>query len=434
MSEEEKKEEKKPEELPVSLFDLIMAESRFRGILYYRQTVPLFIASIAAHILNLRQDEDPFYFEASKVSNLRLHILFVAPPGFGKSYWLSQFLAHRSGMLFGSAVRTVYEGSTTGAGFVGTLRESEGEIVREVGMAEQERESIVGIQEFSAVTNSMKAYHSRGLDNHLLTALDDGQVVRRLRGGKIEYTTGVTLWAGVQPARFDLSSGLGRRFVFILFIPSIKDRILFRETRWSNLGRRWNDVRTLKIREAVNTLVQWSKVLKQVTFKKDFFDFLRTLNIMHYEDELFERVAIGITYAQLTKQPEELVIQPTPEIKAVLHTLFMHREAVKKDAQYMQVVRVLEEEGGESPEMIVRQQLLAFGLNWSQSGRLIENMKHDRIIRIVKGTVKLRGFTPVKSEKDEKVEQLLQNLVNKNKRKEGRQANENNSGDSLYFS
>ena len=77
---------------------------------------------------------------------------------------------------------------------------------------------------------------STGSFGHVLghsveTALDSGMIRKRLAAGKIEYQTNFTLWTGVQPARYQLSSGLARRFLFLLFIPNFKDIQAFKVNR-----------------------------------------------------------------------------------------------------------------------------------------------------------------------------------------------------------
>ncbi|GAH74472.1 unnamed protein product, partial [marine sediment metagenome] len=126
-------------------------------------------------------------------------------------------------ILLNSGIDNTMENMMTGAGFVGTTKFKDGEKVKELGLAEERPAAIIGIEEFSAVTNMFKATHSGELDTALLGALDSGYCYKRLASGPIKYQTFVTLQTGVQPARFNLSSGLGRRLLFIEFIPTRKD-------------------------------------------------------------------------------------------------------------------------------------------------------------------------------------------------------------------
>lgn len=89
----------------------------------------------------------------------------LAPPGFSKTFWLEQFLRGIQAILKGSSIDIGFEGAMTEAGFVGTTKFVDGErrIIR--GCAKVFCDAIVGIEEFSALTEMMKAQYSKQLDN-----------------------------------------------------------------------------------------------------------------------------------------------------------------------------------------------------------------------------------------------------------------------------
>ena len=58
------------------------------------------------------------------------------------------------------------------------------------------------------MSDASKKDHSLDMKNQLLTSLDNGRVQKALRAGWVNYTTRYTVWAGTQPARFDLWTSL----------------------------------------------------------------------------------------------------------------------------------------------------------------------------------------------------------------------------------
>ena len=372
------------------IYDLILEELSERKVVYYRTFAPFYIISLGAHIMNLRQMTDPILFEHGEPSNTRVHLLFVAPPGYGKSFWLFQFMHHQMGFLQGTGIDHTFESSMTAAGFVGTIKMTDGEPVVIHGAAEELARGIIGIEEFSALTLMMHSQHSQLLDTHLLTALDRGYVMKRLGAGKISYQTGVTVWAGTQPARFDLSSGLGRRFVFMQFVPTIRDQEVLRQARRHGKGVRYNPVRTNLIRQSIRQLIEDVRKIKDVRYDPSFYKLLDALHLPPYEEPLFERMALGYW---LTKFPpkEQVIIKPTAELEKILRNEKLYRDEIKRGSEFTQVVSILLDAGGQLPEVEVKKQLIVFGLNWRQATELVQSMIRLGVLRKDGQTIRLVG-------------------------------------------
>jgi len=285
------------------------------------------------------------YVEGGSVPNTRLHIMYVAFPEFGKSFFLKQFLeSERYSIMRGTHIRGTFEGNMSEAGFSGTIKNIEGEkepVITE-GLCKQEKNSIVGIEEFSAITNAFKQTYNVGLDTSLLTALDTGNVVKRLGPGKISYHTNLTLWAGVQPARYDLSSGFSRRFIFLTFYPNLNDIQRFRFARRSIKGVNVNVSALKTIRLAINEKYQQIyKNLKRVYFGQDFYAELNKMDIMHYDDELFERLAMGYWLMKTPKLQDTLEVRMEPELKRIMNLEYEYRKDVRKTSPTTIVKRLL---------------------------------------------------------------------------------------------
>jgi len=263
------------------------------SILFAERFAPYFLCSIGAHALNLANRRKKFFFEFRKLPDLRLHIIWVAPSGFSKSLLLKAFAFGDTSLLGNSAIPITFEGYTTEPGWVGTIKMGkEGEILESPGLAKVFATGIVAIEEFYAIAKAMQQEHSAGLESAILASLDGGEVRKRLAAGPISYHTDVTLWAGIQHVRFDLSAGLGRRLFFLLWNPTSSEissikiswrRELFADAQLSLMLSTLEDagplglsmpelVRKLQIfgiveREA-HDLIERALRWKRVTFKK----------------------------------------------------------------------------------------------------------------------------------------------------------------------
>jgi len=161
-------------------------------------------------MFNLANQFREFHFIQGKLAQDRLHVYMIAPPGYTKSMLLQRFVQGPNSVLgctgslgeiyHGNQVGSVkcgWEGSTTEAGFIGSYKAAQGGGHEQVlGAAHEHKYGVMGIDEFSALSNMMKMEHSMNLDNAMLLALDSGWCIKRLAAGKIEYLTQLTLMTG----------------------------------------------------------------------------------------------------------------------------------------------------------------------------------------------------------------------------------------------
>jgi len=348
---------------------------------------PFLIASTGCHILNLENQKREFYFERGRVANLRLHVFFCAPPGWTKTTMLQSFLDGPYSILGGCPqIETGLEGSMTEAGFVGTIKVVNGEPVEQYGAAYEHRDAIVGIDEFAALTNAMKMEHSVNLDNAMCTGLDSGFMIKRLALGKLQYLTNLTLWTGSQPARFDLTSGLGRRFIFIWFIPTPEEAKMVKETR--RKGRNVLPLVTTvhKIRNDVIRMTEDAKMVKRIEFDSSIYRTLDRLNVPHFEEQLYERLALGYTLASGISD-KTLTVQMDTKLEKLFKLSSQWRLEIKKGAEVSQVFEIVKQMDMCSLTD-VKNRLTDFGLTYSKSSTLLDVLRRQGRIEFVQETKK----------------------------------------------
>ena len=304
--------------------------------MYCNDYFPFYIASIACHIFNMVNKKKAIYTEGVSVPNTRLHILMSAFPGFGKTYFLKQFLdSERYSYIKKSGVKGDFKsGKMSEAGFVGTIsRDHEGNRVITYGFAHPDKEgnSILGFEEFSTVTSSFKQDFNIGLDNAILTALDTGKVGKDLSAGGLNYETNLTAWAGVQPARFDLGSGFARRLIFTALYPSMKDIRDLRKNRREAKEVKINNTVLKNIRLGIGQKKQQIESnLKKITFSNEFHKNMDQFDNMPYDDELFERVAIGYHMMKADRIGDQLYITMDKELERIIKLLQKYESMIMK--------------------------------------------------------------------------------------------------------
>lgn len=379
----------------MDLYDIILEELKHRQSAQYERFPRFFIASIGAHLFNLANQEKRFYWQSGLMPNTRMHIMFVSPPGFSGTFWLEQFLrtdptikegAMDSAILKDSGIDITFEGSMTEAGFVGTVKFVDSAPVITAGAAQMFNKSIIGIEEFSAITTMMQAQHSRLLDSAMLSALDKGYVIKHLAGGRISYRTNLTLWCKTQPARYDLSSGLGRRFFFLNFIPTRRDREEVDDAYERGKNIRADISRLLIIREKFKELRERINNIEMIGFDAKIRSYLKGAGIIHYERMLYEKMLIGYAIMRGRFDKELFVTLDDESMKMVKLEIFW-RDQIRRGAQYAQVFAILRDNDGHLPEWKIKEELLLFGMDWSQGTQVLDELVRLKALRRQAGEV-----------------------------------------------
>lgn len=353
--------------------------------------IPPYVASVCCHMTNLENQKRNFYLEHGRVANLRMHMFFCSPPGFMKSLILQRFLEGPNAALGKgdekSPISHDFEGSMTEAGWTGTVRSIGDEVVEILGAAHEHRASIMGIEEFAALTNAIKMQHSINLDNAMLTSLDSGLLIKRLAMGRIKYITQVTLWTGSQPARYDLTSGLGRRLFFIYFMPNRDQEQKIRMARRAAKNAH-PSTKTLKWLELeLHDTKAEIEGIKKIEFSDNIFKEFDKLHLPHFEESLYERLALGYCIAVGQADKTVYVDMIDQKLKDLFTAEKRWRDQIKRGAELTQVLKVIQEMGY-GPVEDVKWRLADLGVDFGVSGKIMGILEHQNAIRIVQITEK----------------------------------------------
>lgn len=270
----------------------------------------------------------------------------------------------------------------TEAGFTGTVKVVNGDPIEVKGAAFDHRNSILGVDEFAALTNAMKQEHSTNLDSAMLTALDSGYLVKRLALGKIEYLTDLTLFTGSQPSRFNLTSGLGRRFVFLYFIPSKAESVEIKMARREAKNHFPGTSTLCAIKNNLKKIIDTVPLIESIDVDKSIYDKLDRLDVPHFEEMLYERVAIGYTVAKQNGGDKKLHVYLDMDLADIFEKIYGWRMEIKKGAETSEVFAVIKE-----MDMCllsdVKRRLTDFGLEYAQSTNLIELLQRQGRIQLI---------------------------------------------------
>jgi len=352
-------------------------------IVYHERFVPFYSASVGAHLFNLENQKREFYYEGGKIPQMRMNIFFVAPPGYLKTTILQKFLIGKGSILYGGGVPHGMEGVMTEAAFTGSIRMIDGDPTEVPGAAYEHRNGILGIDEFAALTNAMKMEHSVNLDNAMLTALDQGFVIKRLAMGKIQYQTRLSLWTGSQPCRIDLSSGLPRRLMFMIFIPNEQERHAIKLARRDGRNIRPNVRILMEIRKDIEHMKEGLKAITSVSYDPMIYKWLDEIDVPHYEEPLYERFALGMNIARAKTFDKHLTIKAFPELYKLFKMENMWRGELNRGTEFTQVFEILKEMNYATVTE-VKKKLAVFGMDWRRSSDILQAMSRMSMIKFIK--------------------------------------------------
>lgn len=361
------------------IYKLVLDELTTAGCCHVDRFPPFYNCSIGAHLLNLHNQTSHVYFEARRIPNLRCHIMFVAPPGGEKTFWQDQYLRGEQAILTDSGIGAAMAGMMTEAGFVGTIRMDAGTKIEVPGLCKTNINDIVGIEEFSAVNEALKAEHSKVLDPAMLGALDSGWVYKNLAAGSLSYQTNLTLWAGTQPARFDLRAGMARRFLFIYFIPTPADLLELKRARRNSKNKRFNPIYTDRIRKELQALRQKIREIQKVSWDDEVYKLYDEQRLLHWEEQLYDHLLMGYMVMR-GKFDSELHVTLDDESRKLIQKEAYYRDTIRRGSEFAEVLLIMREHDGEMGLFELKDELLSFGKDWRQSRDLIDELVRMRAL------------------------------------------------------
>lgn len=359
----------------MTIYNDAMTELGDRGVYKREIYAPYYISSFALHEFNLNNQKRRFHYVGKSLPNNRLHILFCAPAGFMKTYFLKNMAGDEYAIFRGSGTKIGYEQEMTSAAFTGTSATSNGVKTRYVGAAEEYKDGMMLIDEFKGLTDALGNQNNGQMESQLLAALDSGQIIKRLANERIEYKTHLTLWTGIQPAVLNISSGLGRRLCYMLFIPTRKDNEMILDIQESQQGMRPDELAMKRIWLKQQTFRNELNKLEKITFAPEVWTEYKKSKIYSYESSFFNNLLLGMALAKEEEIGKELYVElKDKETIAVFQHEKEWRKKINQGVTYIQMMSIIHGLGGSADITAVYDECTMLGLNIPQVTDLITDM------------------------------------------------------------
>ncbi len=368
----------------MDLYNFILESFKEREFLNYETIIPEYICSVGAHIFNRVNKEKDIYVDNGLTPDCRLNIFMITISGFGKTYLLNQFMDKKVGFLSDTKVEVSRVGEVTASGLTGTIRStSEGKSILQKGLLQKKSNGIIGSEEFSTIMATSRQAHSTNLINILLIAFDTGEVTKDVAPGGFDFFTKTTMWAATQPGRYETTSGLPRRFLFVIYIPSYKDMKLLNEKRSSGKHIVVDKKKLLLLRSEIDKrVIEVEENLKKIVFPREFYKWLDNFTTLHYEIILYERLLLGYNIMKIDKVGEVLELKVDDCIKEVIERQIKNRLLIHRGINKVKIWDILKHI--KTIKMDNFQKIMfAFSLEEDEINRGLEKLKSNKYIQIV---------------------------------------------------
>jgi hypothetical protein len=352
---------------------------------------PYFTCSYAVHAFNLMNQKREIYYAGKQLPNMRCHLLFVAPPGFMKTYYLQTMAADPHGIFHGTEIQIASEQSMTEAGFVGTVVSVNGLGINNPGAAELNKDGLLLIDEFKAISDALKNQMNSQMETQLLAALDHGRVFKRLSSGAIAYQTNLSMWAGIQPGSYDLSSGLGRRLIFMVFLPTYADNIALMDIMHRTQNVRPNPQAMSVLWSNIDDQVHQMDTINKIEFDDSILKLYHEMDIYSFESSYFNRLILGYHLMKREIEPVMHLDVTDPDLVTLLQNEKMWRDDIANNLDFVQIRRIVTLHGGTCARRDIVKECSMVGWNAKQVYEKLADMIKYRLIETLAGDlVKLK--------------------------------------------
>jgi len=133
------------------------------------------------------------------------------------------------------------------------------------------------------------------------------------------------------------------------------------------------------IRSRVDDFVSKIETLKEVDFDKSLEKMFDRLHLPHYEEPLFERLALG--YALLKKFDTHLVVENDIELARLCEQAHAWRREIKRGASESQVMIILREK----PMFTLKElydRMTNFGLSLTETSAILDTLRKQGRIHL----------------------------------------------------
>jgi len=145
-------------------------------------------------------------------------------------------------------------------------------------------------------------------------------------------------------------------------------------------NKRFNPVRTDRIRLEIKQLKEKVKGIEKVDFDSTVYKLYDDHKFSHWEEQLYDHQIMGYQIMR-GRFDHELYVTVDPTIERLLLEEARYRDTIRRGSEYAEVLLVMREHGGYMGRFELKDELLSFGKDWKQSQQLIDELVRMKVLR-----------------------------------------------------
>ena len=359
------------------IYDDIMKELEGRSCYMANVYAPYYIISYACHKFNIMNNDRKIYYKNMNIPNTRMHLNFVSPPGYMKTHYLTHMGGSPTSIFHDVGTSMIHRQSVNEASFIGTTSMGD----RREGIAERFQHSVIMVDEFSGITQALKSQYNNQFESQLLAILDHGHVYKDMANGAFSYTTRLTLWTGIQPTRLDISSGLGRRFIYMLYIPTPHDNklLLDIQSQTRNLAPNMRELNQLWAK--IKTFNDDIEKIKSLTFDSSIDELYHKLHLYNFEAGYFDSIVIGYNLAKYGVGRNVNIGIFDDTIERIITQQKKWRTDIQKGIDFSMVINLISATGNSIEIGAMVERCLMYGWDATTLGNIIKAMVDAGLVK-----------------------------------------------------
>ena len=129
--------------------------------------------------------------------------------------------------------------------------------------------------------------------------------------------------------------------------------------------------------------------IRHVRFDKSFYEYMNMLNVVSYEEPLYERLALGYTLMKEEKIEGDFVISPDKKLKDMMKSEWGWRKKIKQGTEDSMVWTFLESATDLRHERCL-EVFMDFGMALEDARKTLRTLQKRGLISIERGLIKIK--------------------------------------------
>ena len=155
-------------------------------------------------------------------------------------------------------------------------------------------------------------------------------------------------------------------------------------------NKRFNPVKTDRIRAEIKLLIEKVNTIQKITFDPEVYRLYDRNKFLHWEEQLYDHLLMGYMVMRGRFDSELYVTVDKISAKFILEEGH-YRDTIRRGSEFAEILLIMREHDGVMKRYKLKEELLSFGKDWRQSSKLIKELIQMKALKPTNGDLVLSG-------------------------------------------